>query len=169
MGTEGLNNIIWINKIVKGTTEVVIRELFSEYGEIKSVLLCESRNRQSLFSFIEFDQSSSAQKALEKNDFKQSDGTPLVVAFVNAKQYISNIKKMENKNKIKSEVVQAIQNMSVEEAYYYGFKEGKKYVLQRQEKDNKRRGKGQQMQGQGQGQRANARTRVRANAKEAKE
>jgi RNA recognition motif-containing protein len=134
MSHQEVNNIIWVNKIVKGTTETVIRELFSEYGEIKSVLLCESRNRQSLFCFIEFDQTSSSQKALEKHDFKQSDGTLLVVANVNIKQYMATIKKMENKNKIRTEVTKVIQNMSAEDAYYYGFKEGKKYVLQKREK-----------------------------------
>lgn len=138
MSSDELKNIIWVNKLSKNVTDDDVREHFKECGEIKIVFICSSRNRNFTYCFVEFTDENGAQKALEKNDTELGDGQ-VVVALADNRQYERSVRRTETRTKLNEKVEEEIKDMDKTSSYYYGFIQGKKYMLRKMTRTNPRR------------------------------
>jgi RNA recognition motif-containing protein len=126
-------HIVWVNKIYKDVTKNNIQELFEECGTITNITMCSS-NRNFSYCFIEFEDETGAQNALEKND-TLLENQNLIVALADINLYNKSIKKNDFHQKLASKIDEEIKDMTKEEAYYYGFRQGKKYFLKQMTKN----------------------------------
>ena len=142
MSNDELKNVIWVNKLSKNVTENKVRDHFKDCGEIKTVFICSSRNRNSLYCFIEFIDENSAQKALEKNDSQlneETDEDQITVALANNRLYERSVRRTDARSKLNEKVAEEIKDMDKTDTYYYGFSQGKKYMLKKMTTSNPRR------------------------------
>lgn len=126
-------HIVWVNKIYKDVTKNNIKKLFENCGTIKDITLCSS-NRNFSYCFIEFDDENGVKNALEKNN-TMFENQNLIVAIADINLYNKSIKKNEFQKKLASKIDDEIKDLSVKDAYYYGFKQGKKYFLKQMTKN----------------------------------
>lgn len=130
MSNDELKNIVWVNKLSKNVTDDDVEEHFEECGDVKTVFMCSSRNRDSTYCFVEFVDEEGAKNALKMNGTKLGDEC-LVVALADNKQYDRSVKRTEARTKLNEKVEEEIKDMNKTEAYYYGFNQGKKYMLKK--------------------------------------
>lgn len=72
---------IFVAKLSYNTTEDTVREVFQEFGEVKSVKIVIDReqNRSKGFGFVEMSNDSEAKQAISALDETELDGRTIVV------------------------------------------------------------------------------------------
>ena len=130
-------HIVWVNKVYKDVTKENIHELFENCGKIMDIVMCSS-NRNLSYCFIEFNDEKGVQNALEKNDTLLGNQN-LVVAQADLNLYNKSIKKNDFHKRLASKIDVEIRELSKEEAYYHGFRQGKKYFLKQMTKNTNMR------------------------------
>jgi RNA recognition motif-containing protein len=130
MASDEQGNIVWVNRLSKNVVDEDIKEHFKECGEIKTIFICSSKNRNFTYCFIEFVNNDCAQKALVKNNTSLGD-TQIVVALADNTQYDRSVKRTDARSKLNDKIEEEIKDMNKLSSYYYGFSQGKKYMLKK--------------------------------------
>ena len=130
MSNDELGNVVWVNKLFRDVTENNIRERFAQYGDITNVFMCSSRNRNTTYCFVEYQDESSAQKALSEAGSVWNE-LEIEVALAERRLFTRSIRRNEARDKLNQRIVEKIEGMNPLEAYFCGFSEGKKYMLRR--------------------------------------
>jgi RNA recognition motif-containing protein len=138
MASDELKNIIWVNRLSKNVTEEDIKEHFKECGEIKTIFICLSKNRNSTYCFVEFTNEECAQKALDKNN-TELGGNDIVVAIADNVQYDRSVRRTDARVKLNEKIEDEIKDMDKLSSYYYGFSQGKKYMLKKMTRTHPKR------------------------------
>lgn len=138
MSSEEVTNVVWINRVSKNVTDNDVREHFQDCGTVSEVFICSSRNRSFTYCFVKFENNESVQNALKKNDTQLGDHK-IVVALADNRLYERSVKRAEARSQLNDKVVEEIKDMDTTSAYYYGFSQGKKYMLKRMTRVNPRR------------------------------
>jgi RNA recognition motif-containing protein len=133
MSNNELNNTVWVNKLSLDTTENNVNEYFSTYGKISKTTFCSSssvvgsRQRSTSYCFVEFENAESAAKVLESDH--DIDNVRVQVALADFKLYSRSVKRIADREKLNEKIEDSIKDMNKTDAYYYGFAQGKKYML----------------------------------------
>ena len=138
MSNEELKNTVWVNKLSKDVSKDNILEHFKGCGNVQNVSICSSRNRNFTYCFLEFENNDSVQQALALNESKLGEEN-ITVALADSRLYERSIRRTDAKLKLNEKVVEEIQNMDKLEAYYHGFRQGKKYMIKKMTRNNGRR------------------------------
>jgi len=129
--------IVWANRLSKEMTEEMVRGHFSSYGTLLKVTMCPSRQSNSAYCFLEYESEEVAQRVAATDH--SLDGSLLQVAMADPTLYNRSVRRTSNREKLNVKVEDEIKDMSRSEAYYYGFAQGKRYMMKNLTKSTNRR------------------------------
>jgi len=129
--------IVWVNRLSKETSEEVVRDYFGSYGKLLKVTMCPSRQYNNAYCFLEY---GSDELAKEVAAMEHTLGdSQLQVAMADPTLYERSIRRSSNREKLSQKVDEEIKDMSKSDAYYYGFAQGKRYMMKNLTKTTERR------------------------------
>lgn len=125
--TNTLNNVLWVNRLPKDMTETDIGTYFGSYGSIVKTTVCSSKQRPTSYCFVEYEDENFDHGVLTTEYVL--DNVRIQVEMADKKLYDRCVKRLENRYRLEHTIHNKIQDMSVSDAYYYGFSQGKKYMI----------------------------------------